>query len=92
MKLTGKQIEDILNHEAMRYLFLVSLISADTLVTEDDCNNSLNILNFIKDNITELNISEEIRNEVIEYAVKGISIVSNEIERIKGKNDSRNKI
>lgn len=83
MKLTGKQIEDILNHDAYRYLFLVSLISADTLVTEDDCNNSLNVLNFIKDNITELNISEEIRNEVIEYAVKGISIVSKEIERIK---------
>lgn len=92
MALTGKQIENILNNEAMRYLFLVSLISADTLVTENDCNNSLQVLNFIKDNVNIMNLSDEVKNEVMEYAVKGISIVSNEIEHIKEKNGSTNKI
>lgn len=85
MALTGKQIENILNNEAMRYLFLVSLISADTLVTENDCNNSLQVLNFIKDNVNIMNLSDEVKIEVMEYAVKGISIVSNEIEHIKRK-------
>lgn len=92
MALTGKQIENILNNEAMRYLFLVSLISADTLVTENDCNNSLQVLNFIKDNVNIMNLSDEVKIEVMEYAVKGISIVSKEIEQIKGKNGSTNKI
>lgn len=83
MQLTGKEIENILNNEALRYLFLVSLISADTLLTEDDCNNSLQVLNFIKDYSKDMNLSDAVKEEVIEYAVKGITIVSNEIEQIK---------
>lgn len=83
MQLTGKEIENILNNEALRYLFLVSLISADTLLTEDDCNSSLQVLNFIKDYSKDMNLSDAVKEEVVEYAVKGISIVSNEIEQIK---------
>lgn len=90
MQLTGKEIEKVLNHDALRYLFLVSLISADTLLTEKDCNNSLQVLNFIKDNVNVMNLTDEIKAEVMEYAVKGISIVSTEIEHIKENNDSKN--
>lgn len=83
MQLTGKEIENVLNNDALRYLFLVSLISSDVLLTENDCNNSLQVLNFIKDYSKDMNLSDAVKEEVVEYAVKGISIVSNEIEQIK---------
>ena len=44
-----KQLELVLSNDAIRYLYLVSLISADTLVNKEACEGSLNVFNLIRD-------------------------------------------
>lgn len=63
------------------WLYLASLISADVLDSKEKCVESLNKLNFIKDNIEKLELSEEIRNKIIDYSIKGIDIVNQDLKQ-----------
>ena len=54
MKFNGETIEKILANDMTRYLFLVSLISSDSILTKDDCLNSLEIFDYIYNNMNEM--------------------------------------
>lgn len=76
-----KQIEMVLSNDAYRYLYLISLVSADTLVTKESCEGSLNIFNLIKENMHIMNLTDEVKSELYEFVEKGIVIVNSEIKR-----------
>ena len=83
MKYNAETIEKILANDITRYLFLVSLISSDTLSTKDDYLNSLETFDYIYNNMNEMSsLTDEIRTELTEFIFKGkeiINIVLNEI-------------
>jgi hypothetical protein len=74
-----KKLQGILSSDLV-WLYLASLISADVLDSKEKCVESLDKLNFIKDNIDKLELSEEIRNKIIDYSIKGIDIVNKDLK------------
>ena len=74
-----EKLQGILSSD-FAWLYLASLISADVLDSKEKCVESLNKLNFIKDNIEKLELSEEIRNKIIDYSIKGIDIVNQDLK------------
>lgn len=72
----------ILQNDQFRYLYLAGLISSDTNITVDDCNENLNNLNYIKDNINNLNLNNELKDEVIKFINDGIEILERDIKNI----------
>lgn len=74
-----EKLQEILSSD-FAWLYLASLISADVLDSKEKCVESLNKLNFIKDNIEKLELSEEIRNKIIDYSMKGIDIVNQDLK------------
>jgi hypothetical protein len=80
-----ESLNKILQNDQFRYLFLVSLISSDTNVTIEDCNDNLSDLNYIKDNIDKLDLTDEIKNEVIKKVNEGIEILERDIKNILNK-------
>lgn len=75
-----EKLQEILSSDFV-WLYLASLISADVLDSKEKCADSLNKLNFIKDNIEKLELSEEIRNKIIDYSIKGIDIVNQDLKQ-----------
>ena len=74
-----EKLQEILSSDFV-WLYLASLISADVLDSKEKCVESLNKLNFIKDSIDKLELSEEIRNIIIDYSIKGINIVNQDLK------------
>ena len=74
-----EKLQEILSSDFV-WLYLASLISADVLDSKEKCVESLNKLNFIKDNIDKLELSEEIRNKILDYSIKGIDIVNQDLK------------
>lgn len=66
MKLSDEIISKILLSEE-RYLFLASLISSDTILSKQDATESLEMVNYIIDNIDKFNLSDKIKSEVVKY-------------------------
>ena len=64
-----------------KYLFLSSLVSADTLLDEQSCLNSLSTINFIVDNIKLLDLTNE--SEVLKFLKKEIKIVKKELNKFR---------
>lgn len=64
-----------------RYLFLASLISADSLMDEQSCRNSLDKINFILENIKLLDLKNEA--EILKYLKKNIKIVKKDLNKYK---------
>ena len=84
MKLKKETVEKILANEGMRYLYLVSLISSDALITKDDCIKSLEVLDFISANLSEMDsLTDEIRKEVIKFVSEGKEIVSRDLNKMQ---------
>lgn len=77
MKITDEIISKVLNSEN-RHFFLVSLISSDNILNKEDAIESLEIVNYINDNIDNFNLTSEIKSEVIEYINKAKDILENE--------------
>ena len=75
-----EKLQEILSSD-FAWLYLASLISADVLDSKEKCVESLDKLNFIKDNIDKLELSEEIRNKIIDYSIKGIDIVNQDLKQ-----------
>ena len=80
MKITDEIISKVLNSEN-RYLFLTSLISSDSVLNKDDIVESLQIVNYINDNIDNFDLSDEIKSEVIKYMNKSKKILDEDIKR-----------
>lgn len=75
-----EKLQEILSSDFV-WLYLASLISADVLDSKEKCGDSLNKLNFIKDNIEKLELSEEVKNKIIDYSIKGIDIVNQDLKQ-----------
>ena len=75
-----EKLQGILSSDFV-WLYLASLISADVLDSKEKCTESLNKLNFIKNNIDKLELPEEIRNKIIDYSIKGIDIVNRDLKQ-----------
>ena len=83
MKYNAETIEKILANDITRYLFLVSLISSDTLSTKDDYLNSLETFDYIYNNMNEMNsLTDEIRTELTEFIFKGKEIIKTGLKEI----------
>lgn len=74
-----EKLQGILSSDLV-WLYLASLISSDVLTSKEKCVDSLNKLNFIKDNIDKLELSEELKNKIIDYSIKGIDIVNQDLK------------
>ena len=74
-----EKLQGILSSDLV-WLYLGGLISSDVLTSKEKCIESLEKLNFIKDNINKLELSEEIRNKIIDYSIKGIDIVNRDLK------------
>lgn len=72
----------------VRYLYLVTLISADTLLTIEDCEKSLEKLNFIKTNIDLIETDDNTKKETIKYVNKALKIVKRDLKKFKN-NESK---
>lgn len=64
-----------------KYLFLASLISADSLMDEQSCLNSLNKINFILDNIKLFDLENE--SEILKFLKKGIKIIKKDLNKYR---------
>lgn len=74
-----EKLQGILSSDLV-WLYLGSLISADVLISKEKCIESLEKLNFIKDNIDKLELPEERRNTILNYSIKGIDIVNQDLK------------
>lgn len=70
-------------------LIIVSLMSADTLINEEACHESLRLVNQIIDAIKTANITEERRSSWLNRAEASKSVISGDLEMFKkrGKNE-----
>lgn len=68
-----------------RYLFMVTLISSDRLLSKEDCINSLNTINFILDNIDLFDFNEVLKKEVTKFLKDGLKIVKRDLKEFKDK-------
>lgn len=73
----------ILKNDQFRYLYLAGLISSDTNITINECNENLNNLNYLKDNIDKLNLNNEVKDEVVKFVNDGIKILNNDLKNLK---------
>lgn len=74
-----EKLQEILSSNLV-WLYLGSLISADVLISKEKCIESLEKLNFIKNNIDKLELLEEIKNSILAYSIKGIDIVNQDLK------------
>lgn len=79
--MTIEKLQDILSNESFNWLYLATLISADTLTSKGACIESLNRLNFIKDNLEKLDLSEDLKNRFPDYITKCIDIVNQDLKQ-----------
>lgn len=68
-----------------RYLFMVTLISSDRLLSKEDCINSLNTINFILDNIDLFDLNEALKKEITKFLKDGLKIVKRDLKEFKDK-------
>lgn len=80
-----KEMIESLHENGMMYLYLASLISADTLISVENCNKSIHQLNMIIDSLRDSNIPEEEKNKYLVYCEDGLLICERdktELEKI----------
>lgn len=78
-------IENILKSEDLRYLYLVNLISSDTIVNKKSAQDSLDEIKFIKDNIKYINIDDTLKKKLKKYINDGLKIVKGELKYFQQK-------
>jgi len=75
--------EKILLNDDTRYFYLVSLISADHIVDIESTQAAFDKINFIKDNIFYMNLSDDVHKETMQFVNKGIRILKRELKKFK---------
>lgn len=70
----------IFENEAVRSMFFVSLISADSLVDKQSCEETINVANFILSNIDLFVLEDDIKDKVVDYCNKAIKIAQRDIK------------
>jgi len=84
-------VEKILNNDEIRYLFLVSLISSDNSVDEESAKKLMDDLHFLDNNLKYMTLSDEIREEVEKYIIKGKKIINHDIKDFKKESNKEKK-
>lgn len=80
-----ERIIEVLNSE-LRYMILVSLISADSNITEEDIQRNLGNLEEIKAVTEDKRYADKINDleEVIDFIDRGFAILNRDLENLKG--------
>ena len=68
------------NSEQWRYLFLVTLVSSDTLIDAESCKKSIESMTFVKNNIDLITTDEKIKKEVLKYVKDGLKIANRDLK------------
>jgi hypothetical protein len=71
-------LNTILENEEFRNMYIVSLISADQLTDEYDCDNTISEAEFILNNIDLFELNGDIKNKLINYMETAINIATRE--------------
>lgn len=75
----------IFEDESIRNMFLVSLISADTLVDENSCDETIETATFILNNINLMILEDDIKKTVIKYMKDAIKIAIRDKKQFNSK-------
>lgn len=78
---------EALVENGMWYLYLVSLISADTLTDLEACQASLYNINQTIAALPEANIPEDVKTKSLEVLQSGIQIVERDMKRFSNPNN-----
>lgn len=78
-----QRLEEILKNDEIRYLYLASLISADSMIDIKSTKDCLNKIIFLKENVKYMNIDDKIKKEVIKYTNKGIKIAKRDLKKFE---------
>lgn len=84
MDRTNKWLEG-LEKGGVLYMYLVSLISSDSLFTVEDCEESLKELEYCLEILPENDIKD--KEKIHEMLIQGKEIVLKEMERINNENN-----
>lgn len=77
----------ILEHETTRSMFFVSLISSDSLIDIQSCDETIEISNFILNHLNLLILEENVKNDVNKYLNDAIKIAERDKKIFLKKND-----
>lgn len=80
--ITSNFIEELAKNETTYSLFFVSLISSDNILTKEDAEVSLGILEKIDSVIDDADISDEMKEKFKEFTRNGIEICKEDIKRL----------
>ena len=72
-----------LEKEGLLYLYLVSLVSADSLFTVEDCEESLKEIDYCLEILPENDIKD--KDKIKEMLIQGKEIVLKDMEKFKRK-------
>ena len=78
-----KRIEDVLNNEELRHLYLVTLISSDTITDIESARASFDKLVFIMDNLKYMYLDPKFEKEVMRYINNGLEIINKDLNLFK---------
>ena len=84
------KLEKALSNDEFRYLYLVSLISSDSMVDVKSTQECLDRIIFLNQNVKYMNLDNEIIKEVINYTNKGIKIANRDLILFKIKEEKKN--
>lgn len=69
-----KELIETLHTNGMLYFYLVSLISADTLISVENCEKSIYQLNLTKKSLEEAEIPDVDKAKYLDYCKNGLEI------------------
>lgn len=79
-----EKIQSILSHDQFRYLYLGSLISSDNIMeSKDNCKYSYDSLVYIKENVSNMNLTDELKAEILKFVEDGLLIIEDELNNCK---------
>lgn len=78
-----------INSEQWRYLFLVTLVSSDTLINAESCKKSIENMTFVKNNIDLITTDEKIKKEVLKYVKDGLKIANRDLKYYENLENSK---
>ena len=73
----------ILEDETSRSMFLVMLISSDSLIDKESCNETIEVSNFILNNINLMILEDNIKESVINHLKTAIEIAERDKKLFK---------
>lgn len=89
--MNGKNTIEEFHKNGLIYLVFVSLISSDTLLGLDDCENSLNILTKYNEELKNANIDAELKQKYQKFINDAFEIVNRDLKSFKNKMETNSK-